>query len=299
MHFMQTAVEKVKTFDFDSPFGNGVTFTQTMTKPAAGIEEVIIDIDNGKVNIHHEDVEEVRAEFTVKTVNSESEEKAKQDFSDKVLFVKDDAKLMISSDMKMVQVNVDLFIPKKDYAKISARLLNGSFKMKDAAVETVRVKTANGKIEVAGLMFKNGEFETANGAIALNGVTGTTLEAETLNGRVYIDGVLKEVEAQSLNGHVVVTTTDPEAEKIEAKTMSGSVEIYIPSTVALSGEIASNIGRLDLQLEDVKRTSEQDQLLQRTIRFKKDVEGNTSPLHVFGEAKTGTVLVCYNATHKS
>ena len=299
MHFMQTAVEKVKTFDFDSPFGNGVTFTQTMTKPAAGIEEVIIDIDNGKVNIHHEDVEEVRAEFTVKTLNSESEEKAKQDFSDKVLFVKDDAKLMISSDMKMVQVNVDLFIPKKDYAKISARLLNGSFKMKDAAVETVRVKTANGKIEVAGLMFKNGEFETANGAIALNGVTGTTLEAETLNGRVYIDGVLKEVEAQSLNGHVVVTTTDPEAEKIEAKTMSGSVEIYIPSTVALSGEIASNIGRLDLQLEDVKRTSEQDQLLQRTIRFKKDVEGNTSPLHVFGEAKTGTVLVCYNATHKS
>ena len=56
--------------------------------------------------------------------------------------------------------------------------------------------------------------------------------------------------------------------------MSGSVEIYIPVGVALSGEIASNIGRLDLQLEDVNRTIEQEQLLQRTIRFKKDVEGN-------------------------
>ena len=85
--------------------------------------------------------------------------------------------------------------------------------MKDATAETVRVKTANGKIEIAGLTFKNGEFETVNGAIALNGVTATTIEAETLNGRVYIDGAVKEVEAQSLNGHVVVTTTDPAGRK--------------------------------------------------------------------------------------
>lgn len=299
MQFMQTAVQKVKSFDFDSPFGNAVTFHQTMTKPASGIEEVIIDIDNGKVTLHQEEAEEVRAEFAVKTFNSESEEKAKKDFLDKLLFVKDEGKLLIASDMKMVQVNVDLYLPKKDYAKISARLLNGAFKMKDATAETVRVKTANGKIEVTGLSFKNGEFETANGAIALNGVTGTTLEAETLNGRVYIDGVVKDVEAQSLNGHVVVTTKDPEAEKIDAKTMSGSVEIYIPSeVVALSGEISSNMGRLDLQLDDVNRTAEQEQFLQRSIRFKKDIEGNASPLHIFGEAKTGSVLVCYNAKHE-
>lgn len=298
MQFMQSAVQKVKSIDFDSPFGNAVTFNYAMTKPASEIEDIIIDIDNGKVTIHHEESDEVRAEFTVKTFNSDSEEKAKKDFLEKLLFVKDEGKLLVSSDMKMVQVNVELFIPKKEYAKISARLLNGAFKMKNAAAETVRVKTANGKIEVVGLTFKNAEFETANGAIALNDVRGTTLEAETLNGRVYIDGVLKDVEAQSLNGHVVVTTKDPEAEKIDAKTMSGSVEIYIPSVVAISGEIASNMGKLDLQLDDVNRTTEQEQFLQRSIRFKKDIEGNTSPMHIFGEAKTGSVLVCYNAKHE-
>ena len=194
-------------------------------------------------------MEEVRADFTVKTYNSESEEKAKEDFLDKLLFVNDEGKIRISSDLKMVQVNVELFIPKKDYAKISARLLNGSFKMKDATAETVKVKTANGKIEIAGLTFKNGEFETVNGAIALNGVTGTTLEAETFNGRVYIDGAVKDVEAQSLNGHVVVTTTDPAAEKIEAKTMSGSVEIYIPAEAALSGEICVQYGSVRFTAE--------------------------------------------------
>jgi len=295
MQFMQTAVQKVKSFEFDSPFGNTVTFDHTIAKPATEIDEVIIDIDNGKVTIHTGEIEEVRADFTVKTYNSESEEKAKKDFLDKLLFVNDEGKIRISSDLKMVQVNVELFIPKKDYARISARLLNGSFKMKDATVEKVKVKTANGKIEIAGLTFQNGEFETVNGSIGLNSVTATTIEAETLNGRVYIDGAVKDVEAQSLNGHVVVTTTDPAAEKIEAKTMSGTVEIYIPAGVALSGEIASNMGRLDLKLDDVDRTIEQEQLLHRTIRFKKDVEGNPSPLHIFGEAKTGSVLVCYNA----
>ena len=295
MQFMQSAVQKVKSFEFDSPFGNTVTFDHTITKPATEIDEVIIDIDNGKVTIHTGETEEIRADFTVKTYNSESEEKAKKDFLEKLLFVNDEGKIRISSDLKMVQVNVELFIPKKDYARISARLLNGSFKMKDATAEKVKVKTANGKIEIAGLTFKNGEFETVNGSIGLNDVTATTIEAETLNGRVYIDGAVKDVEAQSLNGHVVVTTTDLAAEKIEAKTMSGTVEIYIPIGVALSGEIASNMGRLDLKLEDVDRTVEQEQLLHRTIRFKKDVEGNPSPLHIFGEAKTGSVLVCYNA----
>ena len=294
MQFMQTAVQKVKTFEFDSPFGNSQTFTHTMAKNASGIDKVVIDVDNGKVTIHTGETEEVRADFTVKSYNSESEEKAKKDFLEKLLFVNDEGKIRLSSDMKMAQVNVELYIPKKDYAKISVQLMNGSFKMKDATAENLRVKTANGKIEIAELTFKNGEFETVNGAIALNGVTGNTIEAETLNGRVYIDGAVKDVEAQSLNGHVVVTTTDPAAEKIEAKTMSGSVEIYIPAGSALSGEIASNMGRLDLQLDDVNRTVEQEQLLQRTIRFKKDVEGNTSPLHIFGEAKTASVLVCYN-----
>ena len=114
--------------------------------------------------------------------------KRKKNFLDKVIVCQRRREIDDFKRYENDSSECDLFVPKKDYAKISARLLNGSFKMKDADAETVRVKTANGKIEVAGLMFKNAEFETANGAIALNGVTGTTLEAETLNGRVYIDG---------------------------------------------------------------------------------------------------------------
>ena len=296
MQFMQTAVQKVKEFDFDSPFGQSVTFTHTLTKPVKKIDELILDIANGKVAVYSWDEKEARAEFTVKAYNSESEETAKKSFLEKILFVTDENKLRVSSAMKMTQVNIDLYVPRKTYTKLSARLMNGSFEMKDAEIKNIRVKTANGKIEVSGLLSKDAEFETANGAIRLTGITGETLAAETLNGRVYIDGSLQEVDAQSLSGHVIVTTTNAEARNLSAKTMSGSVELYIPSTASLSGEIASNMGRLDLQLDDVTRTSEQEQLLQRTIRFEKEVADRKIPLHIFGESKTGSVIVCYNAT---
>ena len=298
MHFMQNAVQKVKEFDFDSPFGKSTTFNQTLTQRADEIEEIILDIAHGKVTIHPGDEKEARAEFFVKALNSDSEETAKKEFLDKMLFVTDGEKLRVSSDMKLTQVNIDLYVPRKKYKKVSARLMNGSFKMNHAEVDSIRIKAANGKINASQLTCKDAEFETANGAIRLNGVTGETIQAETLNGRIYIDGHLKEVEAQSLNGHVIVTTTNREAEKIDAKTISGAVEIYIPADISLSGEITSNIGRLDLQLSDVDRTAEHEQLLQRTISFKKAEADSNSQLHIFGEAKTGSVLVCYNAKHE-
>ena len=295
MQFMQTAVQKVKEFDLDSPFGESILFSHTITKPMEKIDELLFDIDNGKITVQLTDEKEARAEFSVKAFNSESEAKAKEDFLEKVLVLTDENKLRISSKMKMTKVNVDLYLPQKTYEKLDVRLMNGSFDMKDAEVNKAHVKTANGRIEISNLVYQSAEFETANGEIRLTGLSGEKLSAETLNGRVYIDGDIKEVEAQSLSGHVVITTTNEEAKKIEAKTMSGSVEIYIPNKSSLSGEIASNMGRLDLQLNDVERTAEQDLLLQRSIRFKKEVEGEKESLTIFGEAKTGSVLVCYNA----
>lgn len=294
MQFMQSAVQKVKEFDFEAPFGQSATFNHTMTKKAEGIEEVLVQIVNGKTTIHSSDDEEIRAEFTVKAHNQESEEAAKKDFLEKILFVTDEGKLRLISDMKMTQVNVDLYIPRKMYKKIVVKLTNGSFRIKETEVGRIHVKTANGRIEVSQLTFEEADFETANGTIYVNEVVGNTIETETLNGRIYIDGRLKEVEAQSLNGHVSVTTTSEAAEKIDAKTMSGTVELYFPSTLPLAGELLSSVGKIDLGLDDVERVTEQDQLFQRSVRFRKEVPGQTKRLHLTGEAKTGTVLVRYN-----
>lgn len=275
MQFMQTAVEKVKDMDLESPFGKSFVFTHTVTEEASEIEELSFTIPSGKVTVHPSTEKEIRAEMTVKSYHKESKEEAEKEVLEKIQSTNENGIFTIASDVKVGLVDIDLYVPQKTYKKFEVHLTNGALKARGLTAERIQVKTTNG-------------------AIQLNEVTSEEVEVETLNGRVYLDGDLKEVDAQSLNGPVVVTTTNEEAKKIKAKTVSGSVELYIPSTVSLTGEVSTNIGKLDLGLNDVERTTDQDQLFQRTIRFYKEVPEQSTRLYLTGKAKTGTVLVRYN-----
>ena len=81
MQFMQTAVQTVKEFDIESPFGESVLFSHTINKPMDKIDELLLDIDNGKITIHYTDEKEARAEFSVKAFNKRIRNKSKRRFS--------------------------------------------------------------------------------------------------------------------------------------------------------------------------------------------------------------------------
>lgn len=274
MHFMQTAVDKVKEMDLEAPFGRSFVFTHTITHDAEGIDDISLIIPSGKVTIHASSEEDIRAELTVKAYHKESEEDAKKEILEKISVTTKNDTFKLESDLKVGQVDVDLYVPNHQYKTVEARLTNGKFKASHLTIERIHVKATNGEIQ-------------------LKDITGDKVDAETLNGRVYIDGHLRKVEAQSLNGTVVVTTTSEAAERIEAKTVSGSVELYIPSTISLLGELSSTVGKLDLGLKDVERMDDEDQLFQKSVRFYKEVPEKTTKLRLSGNAKTGTVLVRY------
>ncbi|MDV6378403.1 DUF4097 family beta strand repeat-containing protein [Sporosarcina sp. GW1-11] len=296
MQFMDTAVHRVKEFDFEAPFSKSVAFTHVEQKSAEDIEDIIIHIDHGAVEMHPSEDDEITAKFSVKHFNNDSEAEALSQFLDKLLFVKDGKKLRISSDLKMLQVNLQLYVPAKLHGKLSVRLLNGGCSVEGIECNELRIKTANGKIECAAIKFDEADIQTANGMVRLLKVHGNKLETETLNGRVYVDGELVDIEAKSLNGNVTLTTTSAKARSLDAKSISGAVELYFPSSLAVKGEITSNMGKLDLQLKDVSRVEEQEQFLHRTIRFSKTVEAEEqTPITVVGESKTGSVMVRYNS----
>lgn len=294
MQFMDTAVHRVKEFDFEAPFSKSITFTHVEKKSVDEIEDVFIQIDHGAVEIHPTEDDEITAMFSVKHFNNDSETEALSQFLEKLLFIKDGKKLRVGSDMKMLQVNLKLYIPAKLEGKVSVRLLNGGCSVEGIECHELRVKTANGKIECADVTFEDAEIQTANGMIHVLKVRGNKLETETLNGRVYVDGELVDIEAKSLNGNVTLTTSSAHAKSLDAKSISGAVELYFPSSLAVKGEITSNMGKLDLQLKDVSRVEEQEQFLHRTIRFSKDVD-DQEPLQITGESKTGSVMVRYNS----
>ncbi|WP_144788461.1 DUF4097 family beta strand repeat-containing protein [Lysinibacillus fusiformis] len=296
MDMMNTAVKKVKEFDVASPFGDKFEFTHTEEVAAANVESIIAELPNGNFSLESSEGDTIQVICKVKApLMNDSEEETRNHFLEQFVVKEDEHSLRILSQLKLVQVNAKVLVPKDKLEKLSVRLMNGSVSLQDTDVEELKLKTLNGAIKGTKFSFGKAEVDSSNGSIELTKVRGKDLEAETLNGRVYLDGALDEVEAKSVNGHVVVTTCSTNSSKIKAQTVAGAVELYVPRTISLSGKVVTNFGKVDVGIHDVSKMESQDQFLSKVVRFDKEVE-HANRLFIEGESKTGAVLIRYTTT---
>lgn len=293
MQFMQGTVDKMKDFDFEMPFGEPVVFEERLVKEQATFEDISVNIANGKIEILPTEEAYAHATVKVKSFRNSTEEEAKARFAEEFIFTTEGNKLRVYSDMKTTSVQVALYVPKQTYNHISARLFNGEFSAKNLEANSLKVKTTNGKVTLDALTFKRADIETVNGSVQVQHVEGDSIEVETMNGRIYVDGKLKELEGSSVSGHVILTTKDKGARKIEGTAVAGTVELYVPKDVSLKGEATSQLGKIDVQLSDVTQLNQSEQMLNKKVGFTKIVDSEAEPLRVYGDAKTGSVLVRY------
>ena len=293
MQFMQGTVDKMKDFEFEMKFNDPVTFEESFVKQDVEFEDIAINLTNGKVKIFPSEEPFAHATVKVKSFKNSTEEEAKERFHNEFIFTTEGNKLRVYSDMKTVSVQVALFVPEKEYNHISARLFNGDFVAQTIEAKTFKVKTTNGKVELENSKFNRADIETVNGSVQLQGVEGDTVEVETMNGRIYVDGKLKEIEGSSVSGHVILTTKDKDARKIEGTAVAGTVEIYVPKGISLKGETTTQLGRIDVQLSDVTQINQSEQMLNKRVAFTKVVDSEGEPLRIYGDAKTGSVVVRY------
>lgn len=288
---LNATVSKVKEFDFDTPFGEKVEFDTTYAYPASEVSSFAAEIANGKIEVVQSADDTVQVDVHVKTSAQGTAEDTEAKFTDGLVTLHD-GKLEISSDNKFANVKVRIAVAKKHYDVFVAKLLSGSVAIEGLEAKLIKIKTLNGLLRLENVTVDHAELQSTNGAIEARSIIGADIEAETVNGRIYIDGDVKEVDAQSVNGHVVVTTKSEQAHKIKARTVAGAVELYVPKTVALDGRVMSNFGKADVGLSDIVLKDEEEQFLLKTTHFTKQLEG-ASVLKLVGESRTGTVLVRY------
>lgn len=291
MTLMNTTLSKVKDFDVEFPFGEKLEFDKNYSFNVDEVKGFEIDIPNGRVTIEKGSEPTIQVETHVKTSKTESELETMERFTDGLVELKDD-KIEITTQAKMAHVAVRILVPEKHYDVFLIRLLNGGISINNVDAKLVKAKTYNGSIKVEDVTFEHADLQSANGSIEARGIKGDDIEAETANGRVYIDGAVREVEAESVNGHVVVTTTSSNPHKVKARTVAGSVELYVPKGVSLDGQVTSNFGRTDVGLSDVTTRLEEDQFLLKTLRFDKII-ADAPVLKLVGESRTGSIIVRY------
>lgn len=294
VNLMNSTFTKLKDIDLEFPFGEKVQFQKNYAFNAEDINGLELEIPNGKVDIVKADDQQFTIDAQVKTsLQHHSEERTITEFEEKFIKLVD-GKLTISVPTKMSHVDVRLAVPEKQYDIMILRLLNGSVSINDVNSKLLKAKSYNGSVKIDHVSFQHADIETGNGAIELRNSKGEDLEAETVNGRIYIDGDVEEVEAESVNGAVVVTTHSQTARKIKAQTVAGAVEIYVPKSLSLAGQVTTNFGKADVGLADVVTRSEEDQFLLKTLHFDKIIE-NANLLKLTGESRTGSIIVRYIA----
>ncbi|MGF3105170.1 DUF4097 family beta strand repeat-containing protein [Rossellomorea sp. DUT-2] len=290
LDFMNTALNKIKNFDFDFQWNQSVELSHVYQQPNTDFEKIDIDVANGKVELIPWDGEEVRVECEAKVYRTEDHEEARKQFMENTSFAVDEDTLYYSTQLKWMKVDSKLYIPKHQYKRISVRLFNGGLKAEHLDVQDLRAKAANGKIHIDHLVAKKAEVETSNGAISILNAKAERVEAESINGKVHVEGDISISDMQSLNGNVVCALTGEKADTLHAKTVTGNIDLFVPENINISGEAKSNFGSFKLELQGIDVLEEKNEVVQKSIRFSRKTVSDDK-LHLFAETKAGSVLI--------
>ncbi|HEY9582603.1 MAG TPA: DUF4097 family beta strand repeat-containing protein [Savagea sp.] len=289
MKFFQTAVDQVKSFDVNQIFDAKVSFTREFTVKEP-LERLDIEVFHGSVNIVKGTSEETTLFVDAAFFDTADEAKADERFTKEFLYDQQGDTLYIQSQLKTARMNCTLTVPAHLYDKVTVKTWNGAVSIEDLRAKQVKVSTKNGKVHFVNNEFEQAKVETANGKVYARGITGEDLEIETFNGAIYVDGSVEEIEAESVNGPIAITTTHPQARSIEAESFAGAVEIYLPKEASTSGKLQTNVGKLTVDVLNATVEEVQDSLFETEVQF--EVEGSSSRrLQVKAKTNAGTITV--------
>lgn len=288
LDLFDTAVQKVKELDLD--FHHSVKVSHVFQQNNTDFQDILIEIPNGSVVLNGWDHSDVRIECEAKVFRTENQTEGKERFLRDVLFEVENNTLSFISKDKINKVDVRIYVPKKDYEKIYVKLFNGPITGEYLNGRTLSFQTTVGQVRLASSEGEQAKIETANGVVTITDNKYEKVETETVNGKVSIDGIYKKIEAETISGAITTYLKEPQPETVRLSSATGTINVKVPRGMPISGEVKSNLGNVQVDLENLYQVNEEKEMVQKSITFDTtaDLQNKT---YLFADAKTGTVFV--------
>ena len=286
--FVSDALKKIKQVDLQ--FTQSVDVPHVFQQTDDEFDRIDVDIANGPVRLIAWDQPEVRVECQAKVYRSEDRESARTYFLENTVFSLQNGLLCFATQSKWMRVEATIYIPRKQYKKVTVRIFNGGLVGEKIQTDSLSVKTTNGKVEFSNLEGDKIDLETVNGQIKLTDSKATQLEAETVNGSIEVSGVCRNAVLQSFNGNITCTVPELGTNHIEAKAVTGNINLYLPEHATIDGDVRSNLGSYKLDIEGIDVLHEKKEIIQKQVKFKR-TGSDDQVLHILADTKTGSVLV--------
>ncbi|MEK4908905.1 DUF4097 domain-containing protein [Niallia circulans] len=287
---VDTTIKKVKEVDLDLNFGHFEEVSHIFQYHNIAPKKVDIDIPNGEVELIPWDQEEVSIECKAKVYRVNSLEEAKKVFLKEVDVIVDEERLVLKTNHKWMKVKTQVYIPQISYESAIIRLFNGPITTFDVKAEKLYAKTANGKITLKAGENKKVEADAANGSIKVEKGKMEKLDAETINGSITVDGYFNKVDLQAFNGSISCVNHSEACEILELQGTTGSIEVSLPESLAVSGELKTNFGGFNVELEGIQIIEEKNEVLQKTLQFK-SIQSSEHHTKIEANTKTGSIKV--------
>ncbi|RDU37669.1 DUF4097 domain-containing protein [Neobacillus piezotolerans] len=286
---LDTAIKKIKELDLDFNFGQSVEISHIFHQNAVSLTDIDISIANGSLKIAPWDQPNVRAECQARIYRVENQDDARKTLLEAVVFDVVEGRLRFLTNNKWMKVDTVLYVPDASYEKVRAKLFNGPVTGENLRAADVKAKTGSGKISFKGISGRKLEAETGNGHIKLKGCEVEKIEAETINGGIKLDGSFHSADLRTFTGGITCEIQGA-CEFLSAKAATGGIDIYVPEGQAVDGELRSNLGGFQVDLDRIQLLEEKSEMIQKMLRFKTiQPDGGTS--RIIAETKTGGITV--------
>ncbi|WP_407270712.1 DUF4097 family beta strand repeat-containing protein [Radiobacillus sp. PE A8.2] len=290
LQFVEEAFHKIKHADLDFNFGTYFDVSHIFHHDAAHLKDVDIDVSNGNVDIQPWSEQDIRITCKAKVYQVENQDEARRTFLEGSELKIDGGVMRFYIPSKQIKTNITIHVPRQQYAKVSVRLFNGAVDVKELEIKQLQTQTKNGALNVEKVIGDKLELETTSGSIKVKQAQCQTLEAETINGSVKLNGAFEKVDAQTVSGSIHCDWHGNNARTAFIKTTTGSIRLTVPQSLEVDGQLKTNIGSIQCDINNYHVIEEKKEMLQRQLHFttynaKEDV------LFMEAEAKTGSIWV--------
>lgn len=284
-------VNRIKESDLSLNQTSGPNVTYVKQFPFSG-ETIHLDLFNANAVVEPSDLEECELTVTGRPLRQVNEEQALEQLQASLQHSVSANTLSIRLKDKRVRATIHLKVPRRHYEAFVLQTLNGEITLSSLDATSVQLMTANGRIHVRDLYSEDLKASTANGSIEVEESEVKMLKAKTANGQIIANGIFERSELKTANGNVRCELKTAHDAKIQASSLAGSIALMLPHGAEVYGELETNFGGLNCNLDEMEVIRDQKDVVNRKLHF---VSGRdrTPKIEVEADTKTGTISVTH------
>ena len=245
-------------------------FTHQFTFSHVDAKSINIKLAKGKVIIktwEDETIKDVKVEASISLLGRMPESDPLEAFLERSQVDVNTHQVLFHVPNKRVDAKLTFYLPKRQYADLSVRLLNGDLMIEDLVAKNVAIKATNGTLLVKGLEASMVEFEGTSNEIELRGGRIAAATLETVTGTIVSQAEVLRAEYSLINGDIKLSAGNKDLKKIEAHSVNGNVKVSLPKTIGIEGIAKTGSGMINYRFANCETVQERSGETQKVLHF--------------------------------